>query len=243
MSELVLRDVRLTYGDRIALAGISLDVAAGEVVAVLGPSGCGKSSLLRAVAGLEPLAGGSITLAGRDLAGVPVHKRGVGLMFSDHALFPHLDVAGNVAFGLRMAGWPGQQQEQRVKEMLDLVGLADRTASPIAELSGGQQQRVALARTLAPRPQVVLLDEPMSSLDRALRRDLRETLAASLAETGATALLVTHDRDEALQLGQRVAVMRAGQLVQVAPGPKLLAEPVDDWVAEFLADDPFQQLS
>lgn len=243
MSELLLQDVRLQYGDFVAIDGVSLQVAAGEVVAVLGPSGCGKSSLLRAVAGLEPLSSGAITLAGRDLAGVPVHKRGVGLMFADHALFSHLDVAGNVAFGLRMARWPRQQQEQRVAEMLALVGLADRASSPIAELSGGQQQRVALARTLAPRPEVVLLDEPMSSLDRALRRELREMLAASLAETGATALLVTHDRDEALQLGHRVAVMRSGRLVQVAPGRQLLAEPADDWVADFLADDPLQQLS
>ena len=243
MSELIVRDAVVHYGDRIALAGVDLEVAAGETVAVLGPSGCGKSTLLRAVAGLEPLSEGSVVLDGRDLAGVPTYRRDVGLMFSDHALFPHLNAADNVGFGLRMSGWAKPDIRDRVSEMLDLVGLADRADSAVAELSGGQAQRVALARTLAPRPVVVLLDEPMSSLDRALRRDLTETLAESLQQAEATALLVTHDRDEALRLGDRIAVMREGRFVQVAADTELMEHPVDDWVADFLSDNPYGEIS
>ncbi len=174
---------------------------------------------------------------------MPTYRRDVGLMFSDHALFPHLNVADNVGFGLRMAGWAKPDIRDRVSEMLDLVGLADRADSAVAELSGGQAQRVALARTLAPRPAVVLLDEPMSSLDRALRRDLTETLAESLQQAEATALLVTHDRDEALRLGDRIAVMREGRFVQVAADTELMEHPVDDWVADFLSDNPYGEIS
>ncbi|MAT61225.1 MAG: hypothetical protein CMH41_06245 [Micrococcales bacterium] len=243
MSELSIRQAVVNYAERTALAGLTLNVSAGETVAVLGPSGCGKSTLLRAVAGLEPLTQGEIVLDGRDLAGVPTYRRQVGLMFSDHALFPHLNVAENVGFGLRMGKWSKPEIADRVTEMLSLVGLVDRADSVVTELSGGQAQRVALARTLAPQPAVVLLDEPMSSLDRALRRDLTETLAQSLDQAGATAVLVTHDRDEALRLGDRVAVMRDGSLVQVDTGAHLLAHPANEWVADFLSDSPNEKKS
>lgn len=234
MSDLVLADVSVDYGPRRALRDVSLSVTSGEVLAVLGPSGCGKSTMLRAVAGLEPLTGGRISLAGRDLAGVPTHQRGIGLMFQEPALFAHLDVAGNVAFGLRMQGWSKSDQRTRVQEMLTLVGLADRAQAPVAELSGGEKQRVSLARTLAPRPAVVLLDEPLAALDRMLRRDMLQLLTAAFAATGATAVHVTHDRDEAVELADRIALMRAGAIVQTGTPAQLRDEPVDEWVAAFL---------
>ena len=234
MSDLVLADVSVDYGPRRALRDVSLSVTSGEVLAVLGPSGCGKSTMLRAIAGLEPLTGGRISLAGRDLAGVPTHQRGIGLMFQEPALFAHLDVAGNVAFGLRMQGWTRPDQRARVLEMLTLVGLADRAQAPVAELSGGERQRVSLARTLAPRPAVVLLDEPLAALDRMLRRDMLQLLTTAFAATGATAVHVTHDRDEALELADQIALMRAGVIVQTGTPAQLRDEPLDEWVAAFL---------
>ena len=234
MSDLVLADVSVDYGPRRALRDVSLSVTSGEILAVLGPSGCGKSTMLRAVAGLEPLTGGRISLAGRDLAGVPTHKRGIGLMFQEPALFAHLDVAGNVAFGLRMQGWTKPDRSARVLEMLALVGLADRAQAPVAELSGGERQRVSLARTLAPRPAVVLLDEPLAALDRMLRRDMLQLLTTAFAATGATAVHVTHDRDEAVELADQIALMRAGVIVQTGTPAQLRDEPLDEWVAAFL---------
>ena len=161
----------VAYGDRDALHDIDLEVPAGQLLCVLGPSGGGKSSLLRAIAGLEEPRAGSIHLDGRDLAGVPAHQRGIGLMFQDYALFPHRDVGHNVAFGLRMRGDDAVATEERVRELLDLVGLPGTERRSVGQLSGGEQQRVALARALAPRPQLLMLDEPMGSLDRALRDD------------------------------------------------------------------------
>ena len=222
------------YGDRVAVDDVSLDVAPASTVAILGPSGCGKSSLLRAVAGLEALAAGRVEVDGRDLAAVPTYRRGVGLMFQEHALFAHLDVAGNVAFGLRMQNVPRRIRDARVAQMLELVGRADRGSARIDELSGGERQRVALARTLAPEPAVVLLDEPLGSLDRVLRREMVAVLADAFAATGATVLYVTHDQDEAFALADRVAVMRHGRLSRVAVPDALLADPGDDWVADFL---------
>ena len=181
-------------GGVTAVDDVTLDIAPGEVFALLGPSGCGKSSLLRAVAGLEPAAAGTVAWDGVDLAGVPVHRRGFGLMFQDGQLFPHRDVAGNVEFGLRMAGLDRAAREARVHELLDVVGLAGYERRPVATLSGGEQQRVALARSLAPSPRLLLLDEPLSALDRALRERLAEDLRAALTATGTTALLVTHDQ-------------------------------------------------
>lgn len=234
MSDLVLTSVGVRYGERRAVQDFDLTVASGQVVAILGPSGCGKSTLLRAITGLEPLATGSVVLAGQDLSGVPTHKRGIGLMFQEHALFAHLDVAGNVGFGLRMQGWRTPEADARVSEMLDLVGLADRCRAGIDELSGGERQRVALARTLAPRPAVVLLDEPLGALDQSLRRDMLELLQQAFAATGATALYVTHDQSEAFSLADRLGVMRDGYLVQVGTARELREAPVDEWMADFL---------
>jgi thiamine transport system ATP-binding protein len=233
---LLVRGAEVRFGSRTALAGVDLQVAAGEVVAILGPSGCGKSTLLRAVAGLVPLAAGAVFIDGADMAGLRTHRRGVGLMFADHALFPHLDTAGNVGFGLRMAGWDRGRASSRIDQMLELVGLADRAGSRVQELSQGQQQRVALARTLAPQPRLVMLDEPMGALDRVLRRELTAMVSRALAETAATALLVTHDRDEAFAQASRVGLMREGRIVQIGPPGELFARPADDWVAGFLAD-------
>ncbi|KZM33539.1 ABC transporter ATP-binding protein [Oerskovia enterophila] len=247
---LTVRDVVVHYPDpasskgpgTTAVRGVGLDLAPGEVLALLGPSGCGKSSLLRAVAGLEPVAGGSITWDGRDLAGVPVHRRGFGLMFQEGQLFPHRDVAGNVAFGLQMAGVKRSAAAGRVAELLDVVGLAGYAQRPVATLSGGERQRVALARALAPEPQLLLLDEPLSALDRGLRDRLAADLRAALVATGTTALFVTHDHDEAFTVADRVAVMDAGRLLQVAAPEDLWRAPASRRVAEFLGYQAFVAL-
>ncbi|MCE6994509.1 ABC transporter ATP-binding protein [Saccharothrix sp. S26] len=225
-------DVR--YGSVAAVSGVDLTVADGEVVALLGPSGCGKSTLLRAVAGLEPPTAGTVSWDGVDLAGTPVHRRGFGLVFQDGQLFPHRDVAGNVAFGLRMRRVDRAARAERVAELLDLVGLTGYADRRVTELSGGEQQRVALARALAPRPKLLLLDEPLSALDRALREQLALDLARLLRETGTTALVVTHDHDEAFTLADRVAVMRAGRVVQVGEPSAVWQHPVDVDTARFL---------
>lgn len=231
---LVLDDVTVRYGDVVAVDRLSLDVRAGEIVALLGPSGCGKSSALRAIAGLEPLSGGRITFAGRDLAGVPVHQRGLGLMFQDHALFPSMDVAGNVAFGLRMHRWPRPRIEVRVEELLALVDLQGYGRRPITALSGGEAQRVALARALAPQPELLMLDEPLGALDRNLREQLTRDVRELLKRLGQTALHVTHDQAEAFALADRVAVLRAGRLVQIGEPAELWRRPEDAFVARFL---------
>ena len=222
-----------------AVDDVSFDIAPGEVLALLGPSGCGKSSLLRAVAGLEPSAAGTITWDGIDLAGVPVHRRGFGLMFQDGQLFPHRDVAGNVEFGLRMARLDRGSRAARVRELLGVVGLAGYEHRSVATLSGGEQQRVALARSLAPSPRLLLLDEPLSALDRALRERLADVLRAALTATGTTALLVTHDHDEAFAVAERVAVMDAGRLLQIAEPAELWRRPATRRVAEFLGYEAF----
>ncbi|MFF1531425.1 ABC transporter ATP-binding protein [Cellulomonas sp. NPDC058312] len=235
---LAVRDLVVRYpGGRgsagvVAVDGVTLDVPAGEVLALLGPSGCGKSSLLRAVAGLEPPAGGSVRWAGGDVAGVPVHRRGFGLVFQDGQLFPHRDVAGNVAYGLR--DLDRRARAERVAELLDLVGLPGYARRPVATLSGGERQRVALARSLAPRPRLLLLDEPLSALDRSLRERLADDLREVLVATGTTALFVTHDQDEAFTVADRVAVMGGGRLLQVAAPEELWRRPATRAVAEFL---------
>ncbi|MBB2923318.1 thiamine transport system ATP-binding protein [Cellulomonas cellasea] len=236
--------VRYGAGDgaTVAVDRVTLGIAPGEVVALLGPSGCGKSSLLRAVAGLEPAAAGTVTWDGADLAGVPVHRRGFGLMFQDGQLFPHRDVGGNVEFGLRMARAPRTERDARVRELLAVVGLAGYERRAVATLSGGEQQRVALARALAPHPRLLLLDEPLSALDRALRERLADDLRTALTATGTTALLVTHDHDEAFAVADRVAVMDAGRLLQVAPPAELWRRPASRRVAEFLGYEAFVAL-
>ncbi|PFG34420.1 ABC transporter ATP-binding protein [Sanguibacter antarcticus] len=223
----------------VAVAGASLTVAPGEVVALLGASGCGKSSLLRAVAGLEPVASGHVAWDGADMDGVPVHERGFGLMFQEGQLFAHLDVARNVEYGLRMQRVPRAARRARVEELLEVVGLPGSGRRAVATMSGGERQRVALARALAPQPQLLLLDEPLSALDRGLRERLAVDLRAALVATGTTALFVTHDHDEAFTVADRVAVMARGHLLQVAAPHDLWSAPASREVAEFLGYQAF----
>ncbi|MBV9845932.1 MAG: ABC transporter ATP-binding protein [Kutzneria sp.] len=236
---LVLRKLSVHYGSEAAVSDVDLSVADGEVVALLGPSGCGKSTLLRAVAGLERPASGAVCWDDTDLAGVSVHRRGFGLVFQDGQLFPHRTVEANVAFGLRMNGTARASRSRRVDQLLRLVGLAGYQKRSVTELSGGEQQRVALARALAPRPRLLLLDEPLSALDRTMREQLAVDLAALLRETGTTALVVTHDHDEAFTLADRVAVMRTGRVHQVGPPDEVWRRPADDQVAGFLGCTTF----
>jgi thiamine transport system ATP-binding protein len=231
---LSLDDVRVSFGVTRALDGVSLELKPGERLAVLGPSGSGKSTLLRAVAGLEPLAGGRVLWDGADLAHTPVHKRGFGLMFQDYALFPHRDVAGNVAFGLETHGLPAAQRKDRVNEVLSLVGLPGYGQRRIDQLSGGEQQRVALARALAPTPRLLMLDEPLGALDRALRTRLLDDLAALFKTLGLPIIYVTHDQEEALAVGDRVAVLNGGKLEALMPARDLWLAPPNEFVARFL---------
>jgi thiamine transport system ATP-binding protein len=231
---LSVENVTVRFDDKEALADASLDVADGEIVTVLGPSGSGKTTLLRVIAGLQVPDEGRVLLDGIDLIAVPPHRRGVGLVFQDHALFPHRDVRGNVSFGLRMRGDSPEAIDARTTELLELVGLAGFELRSVATLSGGEQQRVALARALAPEPRLLLLDEPLGSLDRRLRDRLLDDLSRLFDELELTAVYVTHDQTEAFTLGDRVAVMRAGRVVQVASPDELWAHPLDDDIARFL---------
>lgn len=232
---LQVEKVTVRFGETVAVDRVDLEVADGERVAVLGPSGCGKSTLLRAIGGLEHLDTGTISWDGVDLAGVPPHRRRFGFMFQGYSLFPHLTVGGNVAFGLRMEHRPAGEIADRVAEVLEWVGLEGFADRPVENLSGGEQQRVALARTLAPEPRMVMLDEPLGSLDRTLRERLIVEMTALLEKAGTTALYVTHDHDEADVIADRVAIMRAGRIVQVGPMAKLRSAPADGWVADFLS--------
>jgi len=231
---LSVRDAQVTLGGHAALAGVDLDVPSGTITAVLGPSGSGKSTLLRAIAGLQPLDRGTIELDGAPLAGMPPHRRGIGLMFQDDALFPHRDVAGNVGFGLRMRSLNKDAIATRVIEMLALVGLGGKEHRSIRSLSGGERKRVALARALAPAPRVLLLDEPLGALDRPLHDRLVVELGELFREIGQTTAYVTHDVAEAFALADRIAVMRDGRVVQVAAPEDLWATPRDAWVARFI---------
>jgi thiamine transport system ATP-binding protein len=229
-----VEDISVGFPETVALDGVTLDVARGEVLAVLGPSGSGKSTLLRVICGLQRPDAGRVLLDGEDVTSAPTHRRGIGLVFQDHALFDHKDVAANVAFGLRMRGDPASDIDRRVAELLDLVGLGGFEKRFVTTLSGGEQQRVALARALAPEPRVLLLDEPLGSLDRRLRDRLMVDLGALLAELRVTAIYVTHDQAEAFALGDRVAVMRSGRIVQHGTADELWAHPADEDIARFL---------
>jgi thiamine transport system ATP-binding protein len=229
-----LRNARVDFGTTRALDDISLAIDPGEIVVILGPSGCGKSTLLRALAGLQPLHGGRVLIDGTDATNRPPHRRGIGVMFQDPTLFPHRSVGRNIAFGLRMAGLDRAAQEQRVDEMLALVGLPGFTDRTVDTLSGGEAQRVALARSLAPAPRLLLLDEPLAALDRALRDRLAVDIPAVLRATGTAALHVTHDHDEAFAIADRIAVMAAGRLLRTAAPADLYADPRTEQVARFL---------
>ncbi|MGW0914854.1 ABC transporter ATP-binding protein [Streptomyces sp. NPDC002784] len=234
---LSLENATVRFGGRAVLDAVDLAVAEHEVVCVLGPSGSGKSTLLRVVAGLQPLDAGRVSLDGRDQGGVPAHRRGVGLMFQDHQLFPQRDVGGNVAFGLRMHGASRRQQAERVRELLDLVGLPEAEGRAVAALSGGEQQRVALARALAPSPRLLMLDEPLGQLDRSLRERLVVELRELFSELGTTVLAVTHDQGEAFALADRVVVMRDGRIAQSGTPLEVWQRPADEFVARFLGFD------
>ena len=233
-----IEGVRKSFGATRAVAGVDLELGGGEIVAVLGPSGCGKTTLLRLIAGFEAPDAGTITVGGQTVAApgrwVPPEGRRTGMVFQDYALFPHLTVRANVAFGL--ARRDREQREALSQRTLELVGLQHKADSYPHELSGGERQRVALARALAPEPAVVLLDEPFSSLDATLRAALRREVELILRDAGATALLVTHDQEEALALADRLAVMRMGELVQVGPPEEVYARPRGRWTAQFVGE-------
>ena len=226
--------IRVRFDGTLAVDDATIEVRRGETLAVLGPSGCGKSTLLRVIAGLQRPDVGRVELDARDVGGVPPHRRGIGLMFQDDVLFPHRDVAGNVAFGLRMANRPRHEIERRVRELLELVGMPGMGDRSVTSLSGGERQRIALARALAPEPQVLLLDEPLGSLDRPLHDRLLAELEQLFARLALTVVTVTHDVADAFALGHRVAVMRAGRVVQADTPDRLWAKPADSWVARFL---------
>jgi thiamine transport system ATP-binding protein len=229
-----VENVTVRFDGSAALDDVTFGIAEEEVVTLLGQSGSGKSTLLRVIAGLQPPDSGRVLLDGRDVTDVPPHKRGVGLVFQDHALFQHRDVRGNVAFGLRMRDMPSTRIDRHVGEMLDLVGLEGFGRRSVATLSGGEQQRVALARALAPAPRVLLLDEPLGSLDKPLRDRLLGDLGDLFERIRVTALYVTHDQGEAFALGDRVALMRGGRIVQSGTPDELWAQPVDADAARFL---------
>jgi thiamine transport system ATP-binding protein len=231
---LEIEGLTVAFGHHTAVDGVDLSVDDGHVLAVLGPSGSGKSSLLRAVAGLEPLRAGAVRWDGADLAGVPTHKRGFALMFQDGQLFDHLTVARNVGYALRLRGVTGAAARSEVDDLLDLVGLGGYGARMPRTLSGGERQRVALGRSLAAEPRLLLLDEPLSALDAELRVRLAADLRRILRDAGTTALLVTHDQEEAFAVADRLAVMREGAVVQEGTTEAVWARPADAATALFL---------
>ncbi|MFB7177072.1 ABC transporter ATP-binding protein [Streptomyces sp. NPDC056257] len=234
MTLLQLEGVSVRFGERAVVDSVDLEVAEHEIVCVLGPSGSGKSTLLRVVAGLQQVSEGRVLLGGDDQSGVPVHRRGVGLMFQDHQLFPHRDVGANVSFGLRMRGGARASYAYRVAELLELVGLPGAQGRAVASLSGGEQQRVALARALAPSPRLLMLDEPLGQLDRGLRERLVVELQELFSRLGTTVLAVTHDQGEAFALADRVVVMRDGRIAQAGTPLEVWQRPASEFVARFL---------
>jgi iron(III) transport system ATP-binding protein len=231
---LVLESLTRRFGETVAVDGVSLDVPAGEFLTLLGPSGCGKTTTLRMIAGFEQPTSGRVVLGDRDVTGLPPQKRDVGMVFQNYALFPHLDVWENVAFGLKSRGDRRDTLDAKVDRALALVEMAPYARRKVQALSGGQQQRVALARALAPEPPLLLLDEPLSNLDAALRERTRDELRALLKQLGMTAVFVTHDQEEAFALSDRVAVLDRGRLQQVGTPETLYATPVNAFVASFL---------
>ncbi|MFQ5775180.1 MAG: ABC transporter ATP-binding protein [Kiloniellaceae bacterium] len=238
MTALTLEHVSHAYGDVVAVDDLSLSVARGELVCLLGPSGCGKTTALRVAAGLEPLQRGRLLMDGRTVADatvdVPPEQRGVGLVFQDYALFPHLSVRDNVGFGLTRLS--AAERRAQARQVLERVGMTDYAEAYPHRLSGGQQQRVALARALAPKPKLMLLDEPFSGLDWQLRNQIRDETLHVLKESGAATLMVTHDPEEAMFMADRVALMRAGRIVQVGRPTDLYFAPKDAFVARFFGE-------
>jgi len=234
MSLLELRHIHKSYPDGWTLTDVSFAIERGEIVCLLGPSGCGKTTLLRLIAGLEPLNGGQVLVDEEDVTHTPSHLRGFGLMFQEYALFPHKDVSGNVAFGLRMQSLKRSVVAERVAEALALVGLAGFERRDVSQLSGGERQRVALARSLAPQPRLLMLDEPLGALDRNLRQRLLDELPQILHRAGATAITVTHDQEEAFAIADRVVLMHDGRVVQIGTPREVYRRPASVWIARFL---------
>ena len=228
------QDLHRWYGPVHALDGLSIDIAPGELVALLGPSGCGKTTALRALGGLDEVDAGRILVDGKDITHVPANKRNMGIVFQAYSLFPNMTAGDNVAYGLRLRGTSKDDRRKRSAETLDLVGLGGYANRYPHQMSGGQQQRVALARALAIQPHVLLLDEPLSALDAKVRRQLREEIRRIQIAVGTTTLFVTHDQEEALALGDRVGVMSAGRLEQIATPAELYDRPATAFVAEFV---------
>ncbi|MCQ4632647.1 ABC transporter ATP-binding protein [Shinella sp. CPCC 100929] len=231
-----LSDVTLQFGEFKALQGVNLAINPGEFFTLLGPSGCGKTSLLRLIAGFQSPTSGNIELDGKDVTAVPPHRRPINTVFQNYALFPHMTVAQNVRFGLEMLGWDGGAADARVPEVLSLVGMNGFATRRPDALSGGQQQRVALARALAPKPRVLLLDEPMSALDLKLRKETQNELKRLHREAGITFILVTHDQEEALTLSDRIAVLRWGEIKQVGSPEEIYCSPANSYVADFIGE-------
>jgi putrescine transport system ATP-binding protein len=224
------------FGDVTAVSDLSLDIYEGEFFALLGPSGCGKTTLMRLLAGFEEPSEGRVTLAGLDLAGIPPYRRPVNMMFQSYALFPHMNVFDNVAFGLRQDRRPRDEIAERVAAMLTLVNLAGLERRKPDQLSGGQRQRVALARSLVKRPKVLLLDEPLAALDRKLREQTQFELVDLQAKLGTTFVIVTHDQEEAMTVADRIAVMNQGRIEQIDPPAKIYEQPATRYVAQFIGD-------
>jgi spermidine/putrescine transport system ATP-binding protein len=224
------------YAATTALAGVSLTISSGEFIALLGPSGCGKTTLLRAIAGFVEPTSGRIEISGKSMSGVPPHLRPVNTVFQQYALFPHMSVADNVAFGPRRKRLPRAEQNRRVAEALGMVGLGAFGARYPRELSGGEQQRVALARALVNRPEVLLLDEPLGALDLKLRKRMQVELKRLHRQLGMTFLFVTHDQEEALAMADRIAVMSQGEIVQIGSGADIYRNPASRYVADFIGE-------
>ena len=229
-----IANLSVTFGDLAAVDRLSLEIGTGERFAIMGPSGSGKSTLLRAIAGLETPTTGTVTLDGTDVTDFAPHRRPIGLMFQDYALFPHMSVVDNVAYGLRMHGASASTARTSASELLDLVGLAGFEHRSPASLSGGERQRVALARTLAPEPALVMLDEPLGSLDLTLRESLLDEMRSVIARVGATSLYVTHDRTEAFSFAERLAIMRNGSIIRVGTPDAVWSDPETTFVARFI---------
>jgi putative spermidine/putrescine transport system ATP-binding protein len=229
-----LKELHKAFGSLRALDGLELALEPGELIALLGPSGCGKTTALRVLAGLEDADRGQVLVNGQDITAVPANRRDMGMVFQAYSLFPHLTALENVEFGLKLRGRPGRDRRGRAMAMLELVGIAAFAAGYPHQLSGGQQQRVALARALAIRPQVLLLDEPLSALDAKVRLQLRDEIKRIQTEVGTTTLFVTHDQEEALAVADRVGVMRAGRLEQLGTPAEVYLRPATAFVADFV---------
>ncbi len=234
MAGLILQDIRKVFGPLEALRGVSLTIESGEFFSVLGPSGCGKTTLLRMIAGFEKLSSGSILLDGRDITGLPPQDRHIGMVFQNYALFPHMTVVENIAYGLKMRKMRKEEIRTRVDQALGSVGLDSKAGTPVPYLSGGEQQRVALARAMVLEPQVLLCDEPLSNLDLALRMQMRAEIRSLQRRTGITTVYVTHDQTEAMGLSDHVAVLRDGNLEQAGSPEEVYRNPATPFVAGFL---------